>query len=113
MKYFSIVLTTVLTTLFILFTIPVVVQAQAPYTGEQITDFQQITIINTDGTIDVTETISYDFGNQERHGIFRIIPYTKLNTDGKKYKMTFSGISVTDETGKKYAFSQTDESGER
>ncbi len=108
MKHLSILLTI----LFILFTTPIVVHAQAPYSEEHINDFQQITIINTDGTIDVTETISYDFGNQERHGIFRTIPYTKLNKEGKKYKMTFSGISVTDETGKKYPFSQTDESGE-
>jgi len=108
MKYLSIFLTAIL----ILFATPIDVHAQTPYYGEHIADFQQITIINTDGTIDVTETISYVFGNQERHGIFRTIPYTKLNKVGKKYKMTFSGISVTDEIGKKYPFSQTDESGE-
>ena len=57
--------------------------AQTNNSGERIADFQQSTVINTDGTIDITEKIVYDFGNEQRHGIFRKIPYTKLNKEGK------------------------------
>ena len=79
--------------------------------GENIILFDQTTIINSDGTIDVTEKITYDFGNEQRHGIFRTIPYTTLNKDGKKYKMTFENFSVVDEFGVPYTFTQSDESG--
>ena len=84
MKYLSIFLTA----LFILLATPFVVKAQGVYSGEHISDFQQSTIINTDGTIEVTEKIAYDFGGNQKHGIFRTIPYTKLNQEGKKYKIS-------------------------
>ncbi len=42
--------------------------------GEHIESFESIVDVNADGSIDVTETIVYDFGAQQRHGIRRDIP---------------------------------------
>jgi len=101
----------ILLTLF--FTHPVRAQDAPPTQNfiEHISQFDDLIKINKDGTINVKETILYDFGNQEKHGIFRYIPYTKKNQDGKKYKMTLSTISVTDENGTPYSFSQSNEDG--
>ena len=41
---------------------------------EEISLFSTEITINKDATFDVVERISYDFGNAERHGIFRYIP---------------------------------------
>lgn len=38
---------------------------------ERIPEFSAAYVINADGSVDVTETIRYDFGTAERHGIFR------------------------------------------
>ena len=108
MKLFSSVALFLLGLSLFVLVIPISAQNIA---GEHIAKFEQSIIINTDGTIDVAEKISYDFGNEQRHGIFRTIPYTKLNTDGKKYKMTFENFSVVDEIGAPYKFTQTIERG--
>jgi len=100
----------VLISFFMLFVFAGSTDAQGSYSSEHIEDFQQTTIINTDGTIDVTEKITYDFGTDQRHGIFRIIPYTKLNKKGKKFKMTFENFSVVDQANQPYRFTKTDES---
>ncbi|PIZ63221.1 hypothetical protein COY16_02485 [Candidatus Roizmanbacteria bacterium CG_4_10_14_0_2_um_filter_39_13] len=103
----------VITSWLILFGVLVVFPRISPiYASESITNFQQSTIINTDGTIEVTEKIAYDFGGNQKHGIFRTIPYTKLNQEGKKYKMALMNFSVVDESGSSYSFTETDESGE-
>ena len=41
---------------------------------ERIVDYRSEVTIETDGTIEVHETIVYDFGVVPRHGIFRVIP---------------------------------------
>ncbi|MEZ5320779.1 MAG: DUF2207 domain-containing protein [Microthrixaceae bacterium] len=41
---------------------------------ERITDFRSTVVIESDGSIEVTETIHYDFGSSSRHGIYRDIP---------------------------------------
>ena len=107
MKYF---LSSIMS-LLVIIAVPFGLIAQTTFSGEHIANFQQSTIINADGTIDVTEQIEYDFSTEERHGIFRTIPYTKLNSEGKKFKMTFSQIFVVDENGQPYTFTNTDESG--
>ena len=77
--------------------------------AEEITDFRSNIVINTNGTIDVVENIVYDFEDVYRHGIFRSIPITKTNTEGKKFRLDFSNFSVTDDKGKAYRFSRTSE----
>ena len=74
--------------------------------SEHIQNFATSIKINKDGTIDVKETIVYDFDGLSRHGIYRDIPYVKTNKEGKKLMMDFSDISVTDETGDSYQFSR-------
>ncbi len=39
-----------------------------------INDFAATAIVNQDSSVDVTETITYNFGNYNRHGIYRTIP---------------------------------------
>ena len=76
-------------------------------TGEHIKSFHSEVLINKDGTIDVKETIVYDFTDLQKHGIYREIPYIKTNQDGKKFELKFSNFSVTDENGYSYKFTKS------
>lgn len=69
---------------------PINVNAQ-----EKITDYVVNIEIQEDGKIKISEEIVYDFGSQEKHGIYRNIPLIKENEEGKRFKMTFENISVT------------------
>lgn len=97
--------------LFVLFLFPVPTFAQQ-LTGEHIKSFDSIIQIQQDGSILVTETIEYDFGSDQRHGIFRNIPFTKENNEGKTFKMDIDVVQVTDEQGKKYKFEESSSNGE-
>jgi hypothetical protein len=55
--------------------------------AEAIRNFDAEIAINKDGTIDVHEEIQYDFGEVQRHGIYRNIPFVKINSDGKKFRV--------------------------
>lgn len=79
---------------------------------EKIEEFNTQIHINPDGTIKVLEQIEYNFGNNQRHGIFRDIPKTKINKDGNKYILDFYNISVTNQDGEPYKFAQTNNGGE-
>ncbi|MEX2055229.1 MAG: DUF2207 domain-containing protein, partial [Candidatus Andersenbacteria bacterium] len=72
-----------------------IVPAQA---AEMITHFAAAITIQPDSTIDVTETITYDFGIDERHGIFRTIPVS-YQARGGTYRLRVSDIVVTDAAG--------------
>lgn len=74
-------------------------------TGEHIKSFDSNITINKDGTIDVKETIVYNFDTLQKHGIYREIPFIKTNQDGKKFKLEFDNFSVVDEKGNGYQFS--------
>lgn len=78
---------------------------------EKINNFRSTIHINTNGTIDVEEKIVYDFGDGERHGIYREIPYTLTNPDGKKFAMDLHSFSVIDDQGKKHQFEKSTSSG--
>jgi len=73
-------------------------------TGEHIKSFQSEIAINKDGTIDVKETIVYDFDYLQKHGIYREIPYIKTNQDGKKFELKFNNFTVADENGNSQIF---------
>src|SRR3989338_3772771 len=79
--------------------------------GESILDFSQTSEVSSDGTVKISETIVYDFGDRLRHGIYRDIPFIKKNLSGEKFRLDFSGFSVADEKGGPYRF-ETSESGE-
>lgn len=76
-------------------------------TGEYIRSFNALDTIQKDGTISVQESIVYDFQSNERHGLYRKIPFTKTNEDGKKFILTIDQISVTDETIRPYTFEKS------
>jgi Predicted membrane protein (DUF2207). len=72
--------------------------------AEEIKNFKVDIVINKDGTIDVKETIVYDFDRLYRHGIHREIPFIKTNKEGKKFKLDFYNFSVVDESKNPYRF---------
>jgi uncharacterized membrane protein len=60
----------------VLYIFPVLVSA------ETIRDFKSTITVNTDRSIQVEENISYDFGENERRGIYRTIPLRGINIKG-------------------------------
>lgn len=54
--------------------------------AEEITSFTSDITINADSSVLVTETIIYDFGTAEKHGIFREIPETHPQPASAWYK---------------------------
>ncbi|MFA6513450.1 MAG: DUF2207 domain-containing protein, partial [Patescibacteria group bacterium] len=79
-------------------------EANNNITGEHIKSFDSNIIINKDGTIDVKESIIYDFSTLNKHGIYRDIPFIKTNQDGKKFELKLDNVSVADENGRSYKF---------
>lgn len=76
---------------------------------EKINNFDTEISINKDGSIDVVETITYDFGEEYRHGIYREINIFKLNKENKKYLLSFEVNGVTNLDGKKYKYTQSED----
>ncbi|GAH21136.1 unnamed protein product, partial [marine sediment metagenome] len=70
---------------------------------EKINEFDVNITINSDSSIAVTEKIAYDFGPQDRHGIYRDIPI-RYETEKGIYKLDFRVLSIVDETGSKYRY---------
>lgn len=84
--------------------IPLFSRAQTSSDEERIKNFDVIYGIQKDAKVNVTELIVYDFGQNQRHGIFRDIPiYYKTSVGNQSAKI--SNIFVTDETEKAYTFS--------
>ena len=75
--------------------------------AEEIKSFNTDIVINKDGTINVKETITYDFQGQQRHGIFRKIDSIKTNQDGKKYILDFNVLHVVDENNHPYKYQES------
>lgn len=76
---------------------------QAVLASEKINSFDVSIKINPDSSIDVEEKIDYDFGFEQRHGIFREIPI-KYKARGGNYNLRISGIEVFDEENNPYNF---------
>lgn len=89
-----------------LFLLPQITQA------EVIDNFSSLIKINSDSSINVTETIVYDFGNDFRHGLNRYVPYS-YNVGSKIYNLNIKVVSVTDENGKAYSYTVSDSSGKK
>ncbi len=68
--------------------------------AENITQFQSHIVLDQAGGAEVTETITYDFSGESRHGIFRDIPLT--STDGPE--LVVNVLSVTDTNGAPYTY---------
>ncbi|MBD3238462.1 MAG: DUF2207 domain-containing protein [Candidatus Moranbacteria bacterium] len=92
-----------------------------------IRNFEAQAQISPDASVLITEKIRYDFGDYNRHGIYRTIPVEykiektqaqvsknvqleSLFTD--KYKVIIDNIKVTDEIGQRYNFAKSYKKGE-
>lgn len=78
--------------------------------SEKINAFDVEITINTDASIDVVERIEYDFGNINKHGIYRTIP-VKYKARGGNYSLRIEDVSVTDLQGAPYSFDQSSDRG--
>jgi hypothetical protein len=73
--------------------------------AEEIVSFNAEYDIQKNGRVHVTEHIRYDFGSEERRGIFRTIPTIKRNEQGKEFRIEIDQFSVVDRTNTAYEFS--------
>ncbi|MFH0852381.1 MAG: DUF2207 domain-containing protein [bacterium] len=73
------------------------------FAQEKIDSFDVTIKINSGATINVSERIQYDFGDLQKHGIFRAIPI-KYEARGGNFNLRISDISVADENGNPYKF---------
>lgn len=80
--------------------------------AEEIRSFDAEIKINADSAISVSEKISYDFGDQQRHGIYRDIPI-RYKARGGNYNLRIFDITVTDGNGNPYQFSVSDSDGNK
>lgn len=72
--------------------------------AEEISRFDMQATINEDATVDIVETILYDFGIDKKHGIYRDIPVKYKTTKGSKRTIDLDDIAVTDANGKERTF---------
>jgi uncharacterized membrane protein len=77
--------------------------AQTSSDTERITSFNGEIRINSDSTVAVKETIQYDFGENQKHGIFRFVPI-KYKARGGNFNLRVSDIKVNDENGNPYNY---------
>ena len=75
--------------------------------AEKINSFKSDITVQKNADVLVTETVIYDFGNAEKHGIFRDIPIVYENEEGKKFKIDFQILSIKDEQGIAYQYQQS------
>jgi len=74
---------------------------------ENIAGFYSTMTINENGSVGVIERIEYNFGDNQRHGIFRDIPLTAV--DGPDIGITVN--SVKDEGGRSYHYVESTSGG--
>ncbi len=71
--------------------------------AERIESFDARIQMDAESALEVEESIVYDFGGVERHGIYRDIPI-RYGARGGNYTLRISDISVVDENGVPYEF---------
>ncbi len=79
--------------------------------AEVIPSFDARVVVYKNATIEVTERILYDFGDNERHGIFRVIPYS-YQAGNETYTAEVSSVLVTDGMGTPLPFTESRGNGE-
>lgn len=72
--------------------------------AESIKSFKTDIEVNPDSSINVVEFIKYDFGSEQKHGIFRDIKIEQSINATSSYRFGFDLLSVTDATGQKYNY---------
>ena len=79
--------------------------------GERITAYDVVLTVDADGTLDVLETIAYDFGAARRHGIFRTIPVRVPYDDDHDRVYELDGFRVASSTGAPTQVERSDSGG--
>ncbi len=105
MKRFLILISIIVTALL---TFPTVTHANS---RERIEDYKIDVNIEESSTLDITETIRYDFTDNaiDKHGIYRYIPFKYSTEDGEYITTDYEILSVTNENDKKYNYDQYEE----
>ncbi len=80
----------------------------APAQAEQIDAYSTSIAVSANAELNVSEIIEYDFGPNQRHGIYRDIPLKASNGD----KLHISNISVDDENTNAQEFTTSTTGGE-
>ena len=62
---------------------------------ETIASYDVAAVVTSEGDMNVTETIVYDFHSEERHGIYRAIPYADELPNGQLWSHDITVTSVT------------------
>lgn len=62
--------------------------------AESVSNFSAVYTVHSDGTVDVTETITYDFADAERHGIFRTLERDHPQGPTEWYKTRQATLSI-------------------
>lgn len=89
-KFFTILATFVIS----IFAIGAPMASQA-YNNEEIQSYHQEFFINKNGTVAVLENINYDFKQNERHGIYRYIPYLYRGFGWYEHFLRLTNFSVS------------------
>ncbi|MCX7996693.1 MAG: DUF2207 domain-containing protein [Patescibacteria group bacterium] len=87
---------------------------EGPYSNaeERISSFDVRAELSTDGSFTVTETITYNFGKKQRHGIYREIPFVlEKEATGPRRRLDITVEQVTDAAGVARPYSVTEENG--
>ncbi len=87
--------------LILVFILPVSV-VNAEDTGWEVEKFHSDITIHKDTSVTVTETIVANFGNLQKHGIYRDIPVKYSTRFGNNLDIRFKLLSITDEKGREY-----------
>lgn len=78
--------------------------------SEYIADYHTDITIQPDSSLKITETLVYEFGQAQKHGIFREIPY-KYQARGGNFALRLSDFTVTDINDKPINFSESKSAG--
>jgi hypothetical protein len=76
------------------------------HADERILNFNVSYEVLPDASVEVVETIVYDFGAEERHGIYRTILRNFTDTSGVSHEIDVSVRSVSDENGNPYLWQE-------
>lgn len=76
---------------------------QAQTVSEKIDNYNVEINVNKDASLNVKETIEYDFGDSEKHGIYRDIPY-RYKARGGNFSLDLSNFKVSDTKGNNYTY---------
>jgi len=81
--------------------------------AEQVTHYDVVVHVNTDASVDVDEDINYDFGDANKHGIYRDVPVIYKTKSGANMRLDLQNISVVDGAGQPYQFTTSSNGNDR